>query len=147
MRTSRTGPTRVTSAGSSDHPNRADAVIANDDCDDADAGIHPGVAEVCNSIDDDCDGAVDAEDSDLSQGCGSNASLPAELLDLTNWKLTLEANQNIELSYAGLRCETPLASWRKSLPGRRYRILQWFARKNPDAGAFRDWLNHQRLCS
>jgi hypothetical protein len=35
--------------------------VANrDDCDDADASVNPGAAEVAgNSIDDDCDGQVD----------------------------------------------------------------------------------------
>jgi hypothetical protein len=34
--------------------------IANGtDCDDGDAGVHPGASEVCNGVDDDCDGAVD----------------------------------------------------------------------------------------
>jgi hypothetical protein len=30
-----------------------------DDCDDLRAGVHPGVPEVCNGFDDNCDGAVD----------------------------------------------------------------------------------------
>ncbi len=29
------------------------------DCDDANPDVHPGVVEVCNSVDDDCDGTVD----------------------------------------------------------------------------------------
>ena len=29
------------------------------DCDDASAAVHPGASEVCNGIDDDCDGAID----------------------------------------------------------------------------------------
>jgi hypothetical protein len=35
------------------------------DCDDADAAVHPEAGETCNEIDDDCDGDVDEEDTDL----------------------------------------------------------------------------------
>ena len=35
---------------------------ADGDCDDTDAAVSPGATELCNSIDDDCDGAVDADD-------------------------------------------------------------------------------------
>jgi hypothetical protein len=31
------------------------------DCDDGDAAVHPGAAELCNELDDDCDGATDEE--------------------------------------------------------------------------------------
>ena len=34
-------------------------VANNDDCDDADAGVNPDATEVCNGVDDDCDGVVD----------------------------------------------------------------------------------------
>ncbi|MCB9780269.1 MAG: putative metal-binding motif-containing protein [Alphaproteobacteria bacterium] len=36
------------------------------DCDDDDADVNPGAAEVCNDIDDDCDDAVDDDDTDLT---------------------------------------------------------------------------------
>ena len=37
----------------------AGALATDGDCDDGDATIFPGAAEVCNDLDDDCDGAVD----------------------------------------------------------------------------------------
>ena len=42
--------------------------VADGDCDDANPAVHPGAEEACNGVDDDCDGAVDAEDSDLAGG-------------------------------------------------------------------------------
>ena len=41
--------------------NDGDGVAAADDCDDADAAVHPGATEVCDSLDNDCDGATDED--------------------------------------------------------------------------------------
>lgn len=43
------------------------------DCDDADASIFPGAAELANSLDDDCDGAID-EDTIFSDDDGDSVS-------------------------------------------------------------------------
>ena len=39
-------------------------VLETGDCDDTDAAVFPGADEVCNSLDDDCDGEVDTDASD-----------------------------------------------------------------------------------
>ncbi len=36
-------------------------VARGDDCDDTDAAIHPGAAEMCNAVDDDCDETIDED--------------------------------------------------------------------------------------
>ncbi len=43
-----------------------DGSLASVDCDDQDAGVHPGADERCNGADDDCDGDVDEDAIDAS---------------------------------------------------------------------------------
>ena len=50
-----------------------DGFVCNADCDDTSAAVHPGAAEVCNNIDDDCDGTVDG----LPTTCGVGACAAA----------------------------------------------------------------------
>ncbi len=38
----------------------------NSDCNDANAAVYPGAVEVCNGIDDDCDGDIDSDDSNVT---------------------------------------------------------------------------------
>lgn len=48
-----------------------DLACGGDDCDDADAGAHPGAGERCNGRDDDCDGMVDEALGQSSCGVGA----------------------------------------------------------------------------
>ena len=62
--------------------NAADTITACDaptgyvgddtDCDDGSSAVNPGATEVCNSIDDDCDGDIDDADSSLDSSTGSD---------------------------------------------------------------------------
>ncbi len=45
-----------------------DGYCAGDDCNDGNAAIHPGAAETCDGVDNDCDGTVD-------EGCGGTCDL------------------------------------------------------------------------
>jgi len=46
-------------------------VADHSDCDDSAAAVNPGAAEVCNRIDDDCDGLTDDDDSSVDTSTGS----------------------------------------------------------------------------
>ena len=52
-------------ASSCDQPDLPSAPVGGD-CDDADAAVHPGVDEICNGIDDDCEGTADVDPIDGS---------------------------------------------------------------------------------
>ena len=54
--------------GSGSGPNDADGdgFSASEDCDDGNSDIHPGAAELCNGVDDDCDEVVDEDAVDAA---------------------------------------------------------------------------------
>jgi hypothetical protein len=50
-------------------------VATGGDCDDSRASIHPGAAEACNNLDDDCDGTVDDFTRACDNACGPGTEL------------------------------------------------------------------------
>jgi len=45
-------------------------VVNDDDCDDTDSAVSPDTPEICNGSDDDCDGLVDSDDTDVDPSSG-----------------------------------------------------------------------------
>ncbi|MBN2360327.1 MAG: pre-peptidase C-terminal domain-containing protein [Deltaproteobacteria bacterium] len=56
-----------------------DGFAASVDCDDTDRQVNPDASEVCNGVDDDCDGDVDEGVRNACGGCGPT---PVEICDL-----------------------------------------------------------------
>ena len=61
------------------------------DCDDADPAIHPDAEELCNGLDDDCDGVID----------------PPQSLDAQDWAVDLDGDGYGDLEAAERACEPP----------------------------------------
>ncbi|MFT5680896.1 MAG: hypothetical protein ACI8RZ_001802 [Myxococcota bacterium] len=61
------------------------------DCDDADATVHPGASEVCDSVDNDCDGTTDEN----------------EAADATTWYIDADSDGYGSITSSVTRCESP----------------------------------------
>jgi hypothetical protein len=51
--------------------NDSDGFAACEECDDTDSSINPNAQEICDELDNDCDGAIDDSDSDVDTSAGS----------------------------------------------------------------------------
>ena len=58
-----------------------DGFVCAVDCDDGDASVHPGVSDVCDGIDNDCDTLVDEDYVDTATSCGTGACGAAGALE------------------------------------------------------------------
>jgi hypothetical protein len=70
-----------------------EAGLADDDtdCDDGDADIHPGAAELCNGVDDDCDDEIDEDDA----------------VDASTWYADADADGFGSATVSTTACEAP----------------------------------------
>jgi len=59
----------------------------DDDCDDADAAVNPAATEVCNSVDDDCDGTVDGVSTTYDFAAGVDSAV-IQLNGDATWRST-----------------------------------------------------------
>jgi hypothetical protein len=64
---------------------------APDDCDDTSAAVHPGADEICNEVDDDCDGTIDVD-----------------ALDAQTWYVDHDEDGFGDDLATAVRCDTPV---------------------------------------
>ncbi len=72
-----------------------DEVTVGTDCDDTSAAVHPAATEVCNEVDDDCDGDIDDDDSSLDTSTA------------TTWYADADSDGEGDPDVSVLTCEAP----------------------------------------
>ena len=70
-------------------------VADNTDCDDLDPAINPGASEICNTLDDDCDGDIDDDDASLDTSTAST------------WYADTDGDGHGDLAVTALTCVAP----------------------------------------
>ena len=73
-------------------------VTAADDCDDTDPAVSPSATEICNGIDDDCDGDTDDDDASVDTATGAT------------WYADTDADGHGDPSASSMACGTPAGS-------------------------------------
>ena len=86
--------TATVDTGPSDPDADGDGTPASEDCDDTNAEISPGADEVCDGIDNDCDGAIDAEDDSV--------------LDAGTWFTDVDGDGYGDAANPVISCEEPV---------------------------------------
>ncbi len=71
--------------------NDADGWAACQECDDASAAVSPDATEVCNDVDDDCDGTVDEDDA----------------ADVTTWYADVDSDSHGDAASTDFDCDQP----------------------------------------
>lgn len=89
--------------------------VDHEDCDDVNAGVHPGAVEGCDGLDDDCDGHVD--NSDLDEVCDGMDNDCDGLVDNSGLDEVCDGFDN---DCNGLVDDGPLAAWYADADGDGY---------------------------
>jgi hypothetical protein len=74
-----------------DGDGHVDVAAGGDDCDDGDADVHPGADELCDGLDNDCDGVVDPDDA----------------VDARTWHADADADGSPDATSTAVTCVQP----------------------------------------